>query len=363
MHGTAKPGVKHVVIGWDVGGAHLKAARVENGRIVAAIQVASPLRYGLERLGQAFAEARPAIGEADVHAVTMTGELADTFTSRAEGVALLAAAAQQELGPIRLYAGRAGFIAADRASQHVADIASANWHASAALVARTHADALFVDIGSTTTDLVPVRGGAVAARGYTDAERLACGELVYTGMVRSFLMAVSDKAPFAGQWTPLIRENFATMADVHRILGTLPDGADQMQTADGREKTIPASRARLARIVGRDAGDADDAAWFELARWFAQAQVQTVLESAMLVLSQAALPPEAPLVVAGIGEAVAHEIARRLGRDAVSFDTVFDATPEARAAAAYGAPAAAVALLASHAAHGIVLAGARTGVA
>jgi probable H4MPT-linked C1 transfer pathway protein len=361
MHGTAKPGSQQVVIGWDIGGAHLKAARVENGRIVAAVQVASPLRYGLERLGQAFAEAKPEIGVADVHAITMTGELADTFTSRTEGVALLTAAAEQEFGPIRLYAGRAGFIAADRAGQHVTDIASANWHASAALAARTHADALFIDIGSTTTDLVPVRDGAVAARGYTDAERLASGELVYTGMVRSFLMAVSDRAPFAGQWTPLIRENFATMADVHRILGTLPDGADQMQTADGREKTVAASRARLARIVGRDAGDADDAAWFELARWFAEAQIKTVIEAAMLVLSQAALPPDAPLVVAGIGETVAHEIARRLGRHHVSFDTVFDAAPEARAAAAYGAPAAAVALLAWHAAHGTIPVGTRMG--
>jgi probable H4MPT-linked C1 transfer pathway protein len=361
MHGTAKPGVQQVVIGWDIGGAHLKAARAENGRIVAAVQVASPLRYGLERVGQAFAEAKVAIGEADVHAATMTGELADTFTSRSEGVALLAAAATRELGQVRLYAGRAGFIAADRAGQHVADIASANWHASAALAARTYTDALFVDIGSTTTDLVPIRGGAVAARGYTDAERLACGELVYTGMVRSFLMAVSDKAPFAGQWTSLIRENFATMADAHRILGTLPDGADQMQTADGREKTVPASRARLARIVGRDADDADDAAWFELARWFAEAQIKTVLDSAMLVLSQAALPPGAPLVVAGVGEIVAREVARRLGRHHVSFDTVFDAVPEARAAAANGAPAAAVALLASHAATGTTPAGTRTG--
>ena len=28
-----------IVVGWDVGGAHLKAARAENGRIVDAVQV------------------------------------------------------------------------------------------------------------------------------------------------------------------------------------------------------------------------------------------------------------------------------------------------------------------------------------
>ena len=86
-----------VVVGWDVGGAHLKAARAENGRIVDAIQVASPLRLGLERLAQSFVEAKAKIGTADLHAVTMTGELADTFSSRIDGVEQLSALAMREL--------------------------------------------------------------------------------------------------------------------------------------------------------------------------------------------------------------------------------------------------------------------------
>ena len=69
------------------------------------------------------------------------------------------------------------------------DIASANWHACAALIAGKHTSALFVDLGSTTTDIVPIVDGKVAARGYTDAQRLAAGELIYTGLVRGFVMA------------------------------------------------------------------------------------------------------------------------------------------------------------------------------
>ena len=124
------------VIGWDVGGAHLKAARAENGRIVDAIQLASPLRLGLDRLAQAFAEAKARMGVAQLHAVTMTGELADTFSSRAEA-GKLSALAVRELAPaeVALYAGRAGFIAPRDAPRHVEDIASANWFASAALAA------------------------------------------------------------------------------------------------------------------------------------------------------------------------------------------------------------------------------------
>ena len=55
------------VVGWDIGGAHLKAARCEEGRIVATAQIAAPMRLGLERLGQAFAEAKALIGSANCH--------------------------------------------------------------------------------------------------------------------------------------------------------------------------------------------------------------------------------------------------------------------------------------------------------
>lgn len=337
------------VVGWDIGGVHLKAARVTAGRVVDAAQFAAPLRTGLAPLRQAFVAARARMGAATLHAVTMTGELADTFESRAAGVAALTQLAVEALHPepLRIYAGRAGFLAPERATGHVTDIASANWHASAAMVARRLPAALFVDMGSTTTDLVPVARGVLVACGYTDAERLACGELVYTGLVRSFLMATCAQAPFAGRWTTLVRENFATMADVHRILGTLPAAADQMPTADGRGKTAAESRARLARMVGRDAADAADEEWTGLARWLAEAQVREVSDAAMLVLSRATLPRGAPVVGAGIGDAVIRACASRLDRAYIGFDDVLDAVPAARRGAAECAPAAAVALLAA----------------
>src|SRR5438067_8993323 len=114
-------------IGWDIGGAHLKAARAENGRITAAVQIASPLRLGLEAVARAFAGANARLGSADRHVVTMSGELADTFASRADGVAQLTKLASRALSgaPVLIYAGRAGLISPDTAPAHVEDIASA----------------------------------------------------------------------------------------------------------------------------------------------------------------------------------------------------------------------------------------------
>jgi probable H4MPT-linked C1 transfer pathway protein len=278
----------------------------------------------------------------------MTGELADTFESRRDGVERLAALATAQItdAPVLLYAGPAGLVHPHAAGKHAAAIASANWHVCASLVAQKCANALFVDLGSTTTDVIPIGAGRMAGRGYTDAQRLAAGELVYTGLVRGFVMATADRAPLAGAWTSLVNENFATMADVHRILGSLPDGADLMATADGRAKTIDASRARLARMVGADSADIDDAAMAWLAQWFAEAQMRAIVDAAMLVGSSAALRADAPVVGAGIGTAVIAEVARRLKRPYVGFDSLVDGTPAARAAAAHCAPAAALALLA-----------------
>jgi len=340
-----------VVIAWDIGGVHLKAARAENGRILDAVQVASPLRLGVERVTDAFGEIKPRIGSAPRHVLTMTAELADTFATRREGVERLALVAAQQLAgsDVLVYAGRAGFVSPESAGKHVEDIASANWHASASLVARLCGTALFLDMGSTTTDIVPVAGGALRSHGYTDAERLAAGELVYTGLVRGFVMAAAERAPLGGRWTTLINENFANMADVHRILDSLPDDADKMMTADGRDKTVTASRARLARMLGRDADEGEDAEWLELARWFAEVQIRTVTDGAMLVLSRAMLPPSAPVVGAGIGIEVIAEVARRLSRPYVGFATLLDASPTVGGLATQCAPAAALAALASRA--------------
>ena len=332
-----------VVIGWDIGGAHLKAARVSHGRVEAVVQAATPLWLGLDSLETAFDAFRAQLGHADHHVITMTGELCDAFASRREGVAGLAAIAARHLAPATpsLYAGRAGFVELGEAAAHAADIASANWHASAALVALKRQDALFVDIGSTTTDIIPIVAGQVAAVGYTDAERLASGELIYTGLTRSFVMSLASRAPFRGAWTPLMNEYFASSADVHRILGDLPDGADKMATADGREKTVEASRERLARMIGREAGEGAASEWDGLAAWFAEAQIRQVADAVALRLSRNDVAIAAPVIAAGVGESVAAEVARRLRRSCVGFSALIAAPAEA----SHCAPAVAVALL------------------
>ncbi|MDE3749096.1 hydantoinase/oxoprolinase family protein [Methylobacterium radiotolerans] len=336
-------------IGWDLGGVHVKVALVEDGRVAAAAQVPCPLWQGLPALDRALEAAPDWARGAALHAVTMTGELTDCFADRRAGVAALAGWAGSHLaGTVRIYAGRSGFVAPEAAASRAADVASANWHATAALAGRHVPDALLIDIGSTTADLIPVVGGRPAATGYSDAERLETGELVYTGAVRTPVIALSDHAPFAGRRTRLMTETFAHMADVYRILGLLPEGADQQPSGDRKGKTVAESETRLARIVGRDRAEAPGAAWTALAAHFAEAQLRLLHDAAAEILSRPDLGADAPLVLCGAGAFVGARLAERLGRPSTPLAALLgDRIGGARDGISTCGPAVAVGLIAA----------------
>ena len=336
--------------GWDLGGAHLKVAlAADERRIDQVVQVPCPLWQGLEHLSRAVDSLRDRLSGARCHGVTMTGELVDLFDNRAEGVTrLIEAMAQAFPGDqLLIYGGAAGFLSPEHAARRPLDVASANWHASVRFAAGRLAQGLFVDIGSTTSDIVPFRDGTVVAAGASDAERLAAEELVYTGVTRTPVMAVAEEAPFDGARQGLMAEVFATMADVYRLTGALPEDADQHPAADGRDKSVLASRRRLARMLGRDVESATPAAWARVADYLAERQLQRLWQACQRVLSRGLLDPDAPLVAAGVGRFLAPELARRLDRPMIDFGQLVEGTPEAKEGAARSAPAAAVALRAA----------------
>lgn len=336
-----------IIAGFDIGGAHLKVARVENGRVTAAQTVAMPLWLGMHTLDEALEATRHLYADAPVCAFTMTGELSEAYATRAEGVqGLLDEIVRRFPASTNLvYTIGSGLVPVAEARRVPMEVASANWHATASLIARLQRDALFVDMGSTTTDIIQVRDGKVLNRGATDAGRLRSGELVYTGYVRSFPIAVASEAPVRGQFVPLMNEYFASMSDVFRLLGVLREEDDQHRTADNGEKTVPGSVARLSRLDGHDAGDLEDHEWKQIALWFAERQLRSIHDAAFLVST--GLPDDAPLVGAGIGRWQLQRLAQRLDRPFIDLADLIPADEQARLDASNAAPSAVVALLAA----------------
>lgn len=332
--------------GWDIGGAHLKVARCDqNGQLEQVLQFPCALWRGIEELADCLQQAMSALNCAsDVHAVTMTGELVDAFTSRREGVAAIVDcfAGFISTEQCRIFAGKKGWYKLEQAKTQWQDVASMNWQASAILAANEIKDGLFIDIGSTTCDIVPFRHQDIDPCGQDDHSRQRDGGLVYTGAVRTPLMAVADKAPLNGYFVPLAGEWFASSGDIWTLLDKL-DAADiQDDSADGQPWSKPHCRQRLARMLATDADMAADWQWQQVAEWFAEKQYQLVTEACLQVLTASPLATDSPVIGAGIGRFMVKACAQRLHRPYIDFSQLCQNMPEA----ADHAPAAALALLA-----------------
>ena len=297
------------VIGWDIGGAHLKAALLSaNGKLEQLMQLPCPLWKGVDYLERAISDALQAnsiAASGACHAITMTGELVDCFNNRAEGVHAIAEVCKKLLSDdILFYAANEGFVPHSAVKTNVRHIASVNWHASASALAVHRQAALFIDMGSTTTDIIPINHGKVALRSISDAERLQNDSLVYTGVVRTPVMALAQKLLFEGGEVNVMAEYFATMADVYRLTGEL--ASDDADTADGKGKTVLESARRLARMVGHDI-NGDLKPWILLANSCRGLQMQQ-LKSAILKHLQV----NVPIIGVGAGAFLVQAIAKQL---------------------------------------------------
>jgi len=324
-----------------VGGVNTKVARVTGGRVLGAL--AYP--YEVQRDPTAL----PALlrrlagdvgaGPGDAHAVTMTAELSQLFRTKRDGVGFVLGAVEAAFPGafVRVFTVDERFLSVSGARAEPLLAAASNWRATACLVGETHPDAVLIDVGTTTADVVPIAGGAVVARGRTDPERLASGELVYTGALRTPVEAMVDRAPFGGEMAGVSAEGFALAGDVHLWLGALAPADYTAPTPDGRPATRDFAGERLARVVCADRELLDAAAIDAIAHHVAAAQVERIAGAVRRVRERH--PALGTAVVTGLGDWIAAAAAERaeLGVRHLA-DSVGDA-------AARAAPAAAVALL------------------
>lgn len=328
----------------DIGGANLKAA---DGQGFAASQF-FPLWQKPDELAAALRGLIAESPAADRLAVTMTGELADCFATKAEGVAaiLSAVVAAAEGRDVAVYLADGSFVSPREALERPLLAAASNWHALASFAGRYVPEgcSLLVDIGSTTCDVVSLVDGRPAAAGNTDPERLAAGELIYTGVVRSPVCAVASALPWRGKQVPTAHELFATTWDAYLTLGDLPEEPRSRHTADGRPATKAAARDRLARSICADRTMFDEADAQAAATAIARAQLAKIAIAAQGVLRRLPSQPGA-VVISGQGEFLARQLLERMKSSA----EVISLNERLGAALSQAAPAHALAVLAREA--------------
>jgi probable H4MPT-linked C1 transfer pathway protein len=293
------------VLGLDVGGANLKAAHSAGLALLhpfALWRDPEQLPVALARLLAQF----PAFAEL---AVTMTGELCDCFASKRRGVLTILDAVERAAGPIPVWVWRNDGWFTDLATARAEPlgVAAANWLALAHFAGRYAPSglALVIDVGSTTTDIIPLLDGQPIPRGRTDPERLRSRELVYTGVRRTPVCALLGEEGAA--------ELFATTLDVYLALGQVAEDPSDRGTADGRPATREDARVRLARMRCGDLETCSTEEIGRLARLVRTRQVR-LLQKAVRTVWQHSLGVDSfPVcVLAGSGEFLARLVLKGL---------------------------------------------------
>lgn len=292
------------ILGLDIGGANLKAATADRR----AASVPFALWKHPDRLPAALGELAARFPDAAEFAVTMTGELCDCYETKRQGVnAILDVVEVVAKGRrVRVWATGGEFVGLAAARANHLAVAAANWHALATFANRfvPTGPAKLIDVGSTTTDLIPLLDGVPKPLGLTDQDRLASRELVYTGVRRTPVAALIGKR--LGGPGLLAAELFATTLDVYLLLGQIPEDPTDTGTADGRPATQPFAHARMARMLGGDTETVSPDATLALAREVEFAQLDLLATSEFLTADAGG-----QFLLSGSGEFLARQMLAR----------------------------------------------------
>jgi probable H4MPT-linked C1 transfer pathway protein len=272
------------MIGIDVGGANLKIVDNDGPHIhYCPLWEGAPVTAVLDQYVNVPDE--PA-------AVVMSGELADCFAGKTEGISFIVSAVKKAFHNARFYGTDGKFH--DRAAPQ---LAAANWLASADFLREEYPEAVFLDIGSTTADIIPL-AHFESLKGLTDLIRLQKGYLVYTGLLRGNVATLLRSVVLDGVDTPVSAEYFAASADVHLVLGHISPSQYTSDTPDKKEKTRTASLRRLARVVCADLNEIGENGARQIAEQFWEKQRDLVCCQVQQVAAESRAHE---IIVAGIG--------------------------------------------------------------
>lgn len=294
-------------VGLDIGGANLKVA--SPSQLLA--HEPFPLWKKPYELFDKLRELTSSVSPAASLAITMTGELADCYAHKREGVLAIVEAVERACPgrEIHYYKTGGSWCQASEAADNWQELAASNWHALALCIARERTaqhlgPALLVDWGSTTCDLIPIADGQVQAVGISDPTRMMAGELLYTGSRRSPLIALLPKATFDDVEVPLAQELFATILDAYLVSGLLAEEPAESDTADGRPATVGAARQRIARMLCADSDELDRRQILSLAEQAICHQQRELMRAIQrqLELLQERFSSPVTIVLSGAGE-------------------------------------------------------------
>ena len=340
------------VLGLDVGGANTKAAFLKT-RDATMQELRTSIEYFpiwksrkdqlpkiLEKLKKGLVDSTALDGVG----ITVTAELSDAYMTKKEGVHHVLDCVTEVFGDVSTFVldVEANLLPVKDARREPLKVASANWAATGWMISQLIKNCIVVDVGSTTTSIIPVIEGKIAAEGRTDLEKLQNGELVYSGSLRTNVAAIVNGIPVRGRVARVSSELFAQSGDVHLILGNIREEEYTTETCDGCGKTRREAMARLARVVCADTDMLTEQEIVDMAKFVYDRQVEQISGGLKQVYERIKLSlQEKRVVVTGLGR---NFLARKAAENA-GFKDIIDLKEYLGAEAAVVSPSVGVALM------------------
>jgi probable H4MPT-linked C1 transfer pathway protein len=275
------------ILGLDIGGANTKYALIEKKTDSVELLTVGSSYFPIWKnyldfsnfLNKLKENIQKEFGEISQVVFVTTAELADCFQTKKEGITKICNDVSQVFisdsknNLPHILDVNGNFIPSSEASEKWLSVSASNWFASAEYLALKFPNAIVLDIGSTTTDIVPIFDHKVVAQGSNDLERLISNELVYTGLLRTNVATIVHKIKLRSKTIPLASEIFATTGDVYYLLDEISKEEFSVETADGKPVTKMNSSARLARIICADLNQLSNKEIIEIAQQIKNKQV------------------------------------------------------------------------------------------
>ena len=247
------------IAGFDIGGANTDLAVIdfEDGEIknMEVDFAYLPMWSNNDDLSHVLVELIENIcpvSEIDAVGISMTAELVDAYDTKKDGVLDIVKKCEETFTCPIAYVGVDGMISKSEIEKDPLKAAAANWIATAQIATLISDNCIFIDTGSTTTDIIPIKEGHECAIGKSDFDRSATGELVYTGTLRTNLASFLDKVEINGKEYRVASELFAQTADVYMVLDLITEDDYICDTFDGEGKSKIDCARRIARVVCAD---------------------------------------------------------------------------------------------------------------